>query len=285
MVNNLNEDIERRAQVIEKALDKVIDKIKEETSVVKPPIDIPLGELSGSPMEQVTKQWLDGIKEVHPSLPYSIIKKAHEEDYDHNIVEKVSITDEAYIALYRVAETIYQHLEKHKVLIIQSEHYFGNVDTPFAMCFVKHDETCIEGFYVDADWEYFKININETKWKPCYNNELLVIRTDKEGNNIEQAWKCILRETPGEDVSALKFFDWIMKEERCIHKVFNDWNKFKYELYEFFKDMHLYTAIDFLKDNPGFLLRDALEMAEDGSLHFNDPCEEFECDFYVIYER
>ena len=278
-----NPSVEERAKTIEKAIEKAIDRVMEETSVVKPPI-LP-SEMTGSPMDQVMKQWLDGISDAHPSLPYHIIEKEHEREYDHNIVEKVSITDKAYLALYRVAETIYQHLKKHKVLIVQSEHYFGNVDVPFAMCFVKHNEKCIEGFYVDADWEYFKISKDETKWKPCYNNELLVIRTDKEGNNIEQAWKCILRETPGEDVSALQFFDWIMKEERCTHKVFNDWSKFKYELFEFFKDECLYTVIDFLKDNSRFSLDEALEMAENGGLNFNNPTEEFECDFYIIYER
>ena len=274
-MNILNEDLERRAQAIEKAIKAATDKLYKETSVVKPPIPL---EVTGSPLEYT-------MKDEHPSLPSFIIEKEQEEDYEHNIVEKVSITDKAYIALYRVAETIFQHMENKTVLIVQSEHYFGNVDVPFAMCFVKHDEKCIEGYYVDADWEYFKISKDDTKWKPCYNNELLVIRTDKEGNNIEQAWKCILKETPGEDVSALKFFEWLMKEERCVHKVFNDWSKFKYELYEFFKDMHLYTVIDFLKDNSSFLLSDALEMAERGSLNFNDPEEEFECDFYVIYER
>ena len=275
-----NEDLERRAQAIEKA----IDKIMEETSVVKPPIPL---EVTGSPLEYTMKHWLDGINDTHPSLPSFIIEKEREEDYEHNIVEKVSITDKAYIALYRVAETIFQHMENKTVLIVQSVDCFGNSDVPFAMCFIKHDKNCIEGYFIDTDYMYYKINDEETKWKPCYHNsEMLVIQTNNEGDKVQKAWKCILKETPGEDVSALKFFDWVMDTERVVRKIFNDWRNFKYELYEFLKDRYMYTIIDFLKDNSSFLLSDALEMREnDSSLNFDDPCEEYTCDFYVIYER
>ena len=287
MSEESKQEIEEQRKRICDAIDKAIDRVMEETNVVKPPIHIPLHELTGSPLEENMKRWLDGIKDSKQSLPSSIIQKSMEEEYDHNIVEKVSITDKAYLALYRVAETIYQHLEKHKVLIVQSAHYFGNTDVAFAMCFIKHDKNCIQGYFIAADWEYFKINDEETMWKPCYHNsEMLIIRTDGEGSKVEQAWKCILRETPGEDVSALKFFDWVISEDETVRTpLFTNWNTFKYELFDFLRDEYLYTVIDFLKDNSDFLLEDVIELGKGGNLHYDDPNDEFDCDFYIIYER
>lgn len=262
-------------EVLKKKIDEGIERLKKETEIVRPPI----------PIHELYQKWLSGIRDTPGNkFPEHLIEE--EKDFDHDIIETVEFHEKSLYALYRTAESIAQRMIGNRSLIIQAAHDFANYDVPFAMCIVRNKDDSFDVFSIDADWEYYSINQDETKWKPCYPGEhLLYIKEDPSGEKIESAIQFTLRQTPGEDVSAMRFFQYTIHDDECVdHFVVENPKELAYRLFEFLKKEYYYTPFDFLRSNPTFTLDQAIEEEVSGGLSYNTPNELYDCKYYVIYE-
>ena len=258
-----------------KKIDEAVERVKKETNIVRAPI----------PIHELYQQWLGGIRDMPGNkFPEHLIEE--EKDYDHDIIETVEFHEKSLYALYKTAESIAQRMRGNRSLIVQAAHDFANYDTPFAMCIVRNKDDSFDVFSIDADWEYYSINQDETKWEPCYPGEhLLLLREDPSGEKIESAIQFTLRQTPGEDVSAMRFYQYTIQNDECVDHFFVENPKeLAYKLFEFLKDEYYYTPFDFLKTNPTFTLEQAIDEEITGALSYNTPNELYDCKYYVIYE-
>lgn len=283
---NIKKDLERiqghplnevdPKEAIKKKIEEAVERVKKETEIVRSPM----------PIHEVYQRWLAGIRDDIPitKFPEHLIEE--EKDFDHDIIETVEFHEKSLYALYRTAESIAQRMIGNRVLIIQAAHDFANYDVPFAMCIIRNKDDSLDIFSIDADWEYYSINQDETKWKPCYPGEhALYIKEDPSGEKIESVIQFTLRQTPGEDVSAMRFYQYTIQDDECVdHFVVENPKELAYRLFEFLQKEYYYTPFDFLRSNPTYTLDHAIENAVSGSVSYNTPDELYDCKYYVIYQ-
>jgi hypothetical protein len=240
-------------------------------------------EFSGMSVRDGIDQWLDyiGFKESDINPRHF---KEEDKPYNHDVVCFNEICEQGYDNAMNVcAKSIADRMKDKEVLIIQSDHYPGNVDIPFAMCIINENNH-ITVYTIEADWEHFRVTEDGKHWKPCYGNELLILKISEDGERVAKATKCILSETPGEDISALKFFEYIVTEHKSdVIKRECSMDTLEDTIKDFLQIAYSpYTPESVVELNPHLDIEEIRQWDRDWDDPYNDMVE---FSYYVIYEK
>ena len=227
-------------------------------------------------------------------------------NFNNDLVGIVNIHGKDKVGFEECANRIATLAKQHYVLIIQSVFGFGDTDVPFTM-FIR--DTCghVEAAWLDADWDYFRVNNAGDKWKPCYDSYIKDRNMDKREpasylesdtskkvihlmdetiNIFTQGYKGrrgieVIDDNLRDAFPALAFWRYLAKTEECICTWDCDIDEFEEKLSEYIKSEYLCTPEQYLKNYP-----DTDETLEEIKEHLDwDPDEDYECSFYVIYAQ
>lgn len=227
-------------------------------------------------------------------------------NFNNDLVGIVNIHGKDKVGFEECANRIATLAKQHYVLIIQSVFGFGDTDVPFTM-FIR--DTCghVEAAWLDADWDYFRVNNAGDKWKPCYDSYIKDRNMDKREpasylesdtskkvihlmdetiNIFTQGYKGrrgieVTDDNLRDAFPALAFWRYLAKTEECICTWDCDIDEFEEKLSEYIKSEYLCTPEQYLKNYP-----DTDETLEEIKEHLDwDPDEDYECSFYVIYAQ
>ena len=227
-------------------------------------------------------------------------------NFNNDLVGIVNIHGKDKVGFEECATRIATLTKQHYVVIIQSVFGFGDMDVPFTM-FIRNTCGHVEAAWLDADWDYFRINNAGDKWKPCYDSYIKDRNMDKRKPasylNSDTSKKVIhlMNETIdiftrgykgrcGIEVTddnlrdafpALAFWGYLANTEECICTWDCDIDEFEEKLSEYIKSEYLCTPEQYLKNYP-----DTDETLEEIKEHLDwDPDEDYECSFYVIFAQ
>lgn len=227
-------------------------------------------------------------------------------NFNNDLVGIVNIHGKDKIGFEECANRIATLAKQHYVVIIQSVFGFGDTDVPFTM-FIRDMCGHVEAAWLDADWEYFRVNNAGDKWKPCYDSYIEDRNMDKRGpasylnsdtfkkvnhlmdetvNNFIQGYKGrrgieVTDDNLRDAFPALAFWRYLARTEDCICTWDCNIDEFEEKLSEYIKSEYLRTPEQYLKNYP-----DTDETLEEIKEHLDwDPDEDYECSFYVIFAQ
>lgn len=226
-------------------------------------------------------------------------------NFNNDLVGVVKIHGKDKIGFEECANRIATLAKQHYVVIIQSFFEFGDTDVPFTM-FIRNSCGHVNALWLDADWEYYRVNNAGDKWKPCYDSYINDRNMDKRkpasylnseaakkvhqmmDETVEvfkQRYKECNVEVTDDDLRdafpALAFWRYLAKTEDWVCSWECDIDEFEEKLGEYIKSEYLCTPEQYLKNYPD--TDETLEEIEE-TLDW-DPDEDYECSFYVIYAR
>lgn len=251
-------------------------------------------ERGNKPINEIMEKWVSGIKSNNAKVKYDHYNDDDETGFVFPIVSKCEIVGNGPSPFESCAKSIYELIKTNKdVVIIQSIFGFGGSDVPFSL-FLKNDLGYITAIWLDADWEYYSIKRDDDKhvWRPCWDSYFndKHERIDLIGNGGERFCRMMDRvmyeiakenDTTMDDPSLtpIDFYQYLMcSEPYCEFEC--TLNNFENELCEYLKTEYMFTLEQWLKDNPDCTPEDAL-----GTYEFDEPNEEYNCSYYVIYEH
>lgn len=244
-------------------------------------------------VRETMEKWLSGIKANNDKVKYDFYNDDDETGFVFPIVSKCEIVGNGPSPFEACAKSIYELIKDKDVVIIQSIFGFGGSDVPFSL-FLKNDHGYITAIWLDADWEYYSIKRDDDKhvWRPCWD----LYFNDKHerigliGNGSERFCRMmdrVMYEIAKENgttmddpsLTPIDFYQYLMcSEPYCEFEC--TLNNFENELCEYLKTEYMFTLERWLKDNPDSTPEDAL-----GTYEFDEPNEEYDCSYYVIYEH
>jgi len=253
-------------------------------------IDYERGDVS---IQETMHEWLSGIKANNTKVKYDFYNDDDETGFVFPIVSKCEIVGNGASPFEQCAKSIYELIKDKDVVIIQSIFGFGGSDVPFSL-FLKNDFGYITAIWLDADWEYYSIKRDDDKhvWRPCWDTYFNDAHkhSDYNLNGGEQFCRMMdrvmheiakERGIPVDDPSLtpIDFYQYLMRTEPYCEFECASYN-FENELCEYLKTEYMFTLEQWLKDNPDCKPEDAL-----GTYEFDEPNEEYDCSYYVIYEH
>ena len=227
-------------------------------------------------------------------------------NFNNDLVGIVNIHGKDKVGFEECANRIATLAKQHYVVIIQSVFGFGDMDVPFTM-FIRNVFGHVEASWLDADWEYFRVNNAGDKWKPCYDSYIEDRNMDKREpaaylkSDTSKKINQIMDETidifiqgyngrRGIEVTddnlrdafpALAFWRYLARTEEFVWTLDCDIDEFEEKLSEYIKSEYLCTPEQYLKNYP-----DTDETLEEIKEHLDwDPDEDYECSFYVIFAQ
>ena len=239
------------------------------------------------------EKWLSGIKSNNTKVKYDFYNDDDETGFVFPIVSKCEIIGNGPSPFEACAKSIYELIKTNDVVIIQSIFGFGGSDVPFSL-FLKNDFGYITAIWLDADWEFYSIKRDDDKhvWRPCWDSYFNDNHKRGDWNlnggerfchMMDRAMYEIAKEngTTMDDPSltAIDFYQYLMRTEPYCEFECTSYN-FENELCEYLKTEYMFTLEQWLKDNPDRTPEDALATYE-----FDEPNEEYDCSYYVIYEH
>lgn len=250
-------------------------------------------ERGNKPMDEIMKEWISGIKANNTKVKYDHYNDDDETGFVFPIVSKCEIVGNGPSPFETCAKSMYELIKDKDVVIIQSIFGFGGSDVPFSL-FLKNDHGYITAIWLDADWEYYSIKRDDDKhvWRPCWESYFndKHERIDFIGNGSERFCRMmdrVMHEIASEQnisvddpsLIPIDFYQYLMCTELyCEFEC--TLNNFENELCEYLKTEYMFTLEQWLKDNPDCTPEDAL-----GTYEFDEPNEEYDCSYYVIYEH
>lgn len=254
-------------------------------------IDYERGNVS---INETMEKWLSGIKSNNNKVKYDHYNDDDETGFVFPIVSKCEIVGNGPSPFESCAKSMYELIKTNKdVVIIQSIFGFGGSDVPFSL-FLKNDHGYITAIWLDADWEYYSIKRDDDKhvWRPCWDSYFndKHERIDLIGNGSERFCRMmdrVMYEIAKENgttmddpsLTPIDFYQYLIcSEPYCEFEC--TLNNFENELCEYLKTEYMFTLEQWLKDNPDCTPEDAL-----GTYEFDEPNEEYNCSYYVIYEH
>lgn len=253
-------------------------------------IDYECGNVS---VQETMEKWVSGIKSNNTKVKYDHYNDDDETGFVFPIVSKCEIVGNGPSPFEACAKSMYELIKDKDVVIIQSIFGFGGSDVPFSL-FLKNDHGYITAIWLDADWEYYSIKRDDDKhvWRPCWDSYFndKHERIDLIGNGSERFCHMmdrVMYEIAKENgttmddpsLTAIDFYQYLMcSEPYCEFEC--TLNNFENELCEYLKTEYMFTLEQWLKDNPDSTPEDAL-----GTYEFDEPNEEYDCSYYVIYEH
>lgn len=253
-------------------------------------IDYERGNVS---INETMEKWVSGIKSNNTKVKYDHYNDDDETGFVFPIVSKCEIVGNGPSPFEACAKSIYELIKTKDVVIIQSIFGFGGSDVPFSL-FLKNDHGYITAIWLDADWEYYSIKRDDDKhvWRPCWDSYFndKHERIDLIGNGSEcfcRMMDRVMYEIAKENgttmddpsLTPIDFYQYLMcSEPYCEFEC--TLNNFENELCEYLKTEYMFTLERWLKDNPDSTPEDAL-----GTYEFDEPNEEYDCSYYVIYEH
>ncbi len=250
-------------------------------------------ERGNKPIDEIMKEWVTGIKANNTKVKYDFYNDDDETGFIFPIVSKCEIVGNASSPFEACAKSIYELIKTKDVVIIQSIFGFGGSDVPFSL-FLKNDFGYITAIWLDADWEYYSIKRDDDKhvWRPCWDSYFNDDhkRGDYNLNGGERFCRMmdrVMHEIAKErgisvddpSLTPIDFYQYLMRTEPyCEFEC--TLNNFENELCEYLKTEYMFTLEQWLKDNPDCIPEDAL-----GTYEFDEPNEEYDCSYYVIYEH
>jgi hypothetical protein len=227
-------------------------------------------------------------------------------NFNNDLVGIVNIHGKDKVGFEECANRIATLAKQHYVVIIQSVFGFGDMDVPFTM-FIRNVFGHVEAAWLDADWDYFRINNAGDKWKPCYDSYIEDRNMDKREpaaylkSDASKKINQIMDETIDifiqgyngrrhievtddnlrDAFPALAFWRYLARTEEFVWTLDCDIDEFEEKLSEYLKSEYLRTPEQDLKNYP-----DADETLEEIKGHLDwDPDEDYECSFYVIFAQ
>ena len=94
-------------------------------------------------------------------------------NFNNDLVGIVNIHGKDKVGFEECANRIATLAKQHYVVIIQSVFGFGDMDVPFTM-FIRDMCGHVEAAWLDADWEYFRVNNAGNKFLSSSNDALLI---------------------------------------------------------------------------------------------------------------
>lgn len=253
-------------------------------------IDYARGDVS---IQETMEKWLSGIEANNTKVKYDFYNDDDETGFVFPIVSKCEIVGNGPSPFEACAKSIYELIKDKDVVIIQSIFGFGGSDIPFSL-FLKNDFGYITAIWLDADWEYYSIKRDDDKhvWRPCwdmYFNDKHE-RDDYNLNGGERFCRMmdrVMHEIASEQnisvddpsLTPIDFYQYLMRTEPYCEFECPSYN-FENKLCEYLKTEYMFTLEQWLLDNPDCTPEDAL-----GTYEFDEPNEEYDCSYYVIYEH
>ncbi len=250
-------------------------------------------ERGNKPMDEIMKEWISGIKSNNTKVKYDFYNDDDETGFVFPIVSKCEIVGNGPSPFESCAKSIYELIKDKDVVIIQSIFGFGGSDVPFSL-FLKNDHGYITAIWLDADWEYYSIKRDDDKhvWRPCWDSYFN--DTHKRGDwNLNGGERfCLMMDRVMHEIATergisvsdpsltpIDFYQYLMRTEPYCEFECPSYN-FENKLCEYLKTEYMFTLEQWLKDNPDSTPEDAL-----GTYEFDEPNEEYDCSYYVIYEH
>lgn len=227
-------------------------------------------------------------------------------NFNNDLVGIVNIHGKDKVGFEECANRIVTLAKQHYIVIIQSVFGFGDTDVPFTM-FIRNSFGHVNALWLDADWEYFRVNNAGNKWKPCYDSYIEDRNMDKREpasyldqdradkihqmmdetiNNFIQGYKGrrgieVTDDNLRDAFPALAFWRYLAMTESICELDECNIDEFEEKLSEYIKSEYLCTPEQYLKNYP-----DTDETLEEIKEHLDwDPDEDYECSFYVIYAQ
>lgn len=250
-------------------------------------------ERGNKPMDEIMTEWISGIKANNTKVKYDFYNDDDETGFVFPIVSKCEIVGNGPSPFESCAKSIYELIKNKDVVIIQSIFGFGGSDVPFSL-FLKNDFGYITAIWLDADWEYYSIKRDNDKhvWRPCWDSYFNDDhkRGDWNLNGGERFCRMmdrVMYEIAKENgisisdpsLTPIDFYQYLMRTEPYCEFECASYN-FENELCEYLKTEYMFTLEQWLKDNPDCKSEDAI-----GTYEFDEPNEEYNCSYYVIYEH
>lgn len=255
-------------------------------------IDYERGNVS---INETMEKWLSGIKSNNTKVKYDHYNDDDETGFVFPIVSKCEIVGNGPSPFEACAKSIYELIKTKDVVIIQSIFGFGGSDVPFSL-FLKNDFGYITAIWLDADWEYYSIKCDDDDkhvWRPCWdsyfndNHKRGVYYNLNGGERFCHMMDRVMYEIASENgttmddpsLTPIDFYQYLMcSEPYCEFEC--TLNNFENELCEYLKTEYMFTLEQWLLDNPDCTPEDGL-----GTYEFDEPNEEYDCSYYVIYEH
>ena len=250
-------------------------------------------ERGNKPMDEIMKEWISGIKANNTKVKYDHYNDDDETGFVFPIVSKCEIVGNGPSPFESCAKSIYELIKTKDVVIIQSIFGFGGSDVPFSL-FLKNDSGYITAIWLDADWEFYSIKRDDDKhvWRPCWDSYFNDNRKHENwnlngGERFCRMMDRVMHEIATEQhisiddpsLTPIDFYQYLMRTEPyCEFEC--TLSNFENELCEYLKTEYMFTLEQWLKDNPDCTLEDAI-----GTYEFDEPNEEYDCSYYVIYEH
>ena len=227
-------------------------------------------------------------------------------NFNNDLVGIVNVHGKDKVGFEECANRIATLTKQHYVVIIQSVFGFGDNDVPFTM-FIRNACGHVEAAWLDADWEYFRVNNAGNKWKPCYDSYIedrnmdkrkpasylksdtskkVIHLIDETINNFKKGFNSrrgieVTDDNLRDAFPALAFWRYLAYTEECVCVWDCDIDEFEEKLSEYIKSEYLCTPEQYLKNYP-----DTDETLEEIKEHLDwDPDEDYECSFYVIFAQ
>ncbi len=250
-------------------------------------------ERGNIPIKETLQEWISYINANNTKVKYDHYNDDDETGYVFPIVSKCEIVGNGADPFEACAKSMYELIKDKDVVIIQSIFGFGGSDVPFSL-FLKNDFGYITAIWLDADWEYYSIKRDDDKhvWRPCWDSYFNDTHKHKDynlngGERFCRMMDRVMYEIAKENgttmddpsLTPIDFYQYLMRTEPfCEFECTLD--NFENKLCEYLKTEYMFTLEQWLKDNPDRTPEDALGMYE-----FDEPNEEYDCSYYVIYEH
>lgn len=250
-------------------------------------------ERGNKPMDEIMKEWISGIKANNTKVKYDHYNDDDETGFVFPIVSKCEIVGNGPSPFESCAKSIYELIKNKDVVIIQSIFGFGGSDVPFSL-FLKNDFGYITAIWLDADCEYYSIKRDDDKhvWRPCWDSYFNDNRKHENWNLNGGERFCLMMDRVMHEIATeqhisiddpsltpIDFYQYLMRSEPyCEFEC--TLSNFENELCEYLKTEYMFTLEQWLKDNPDCTPEDAI-----GTYEFDEPNEEYDCSYYVIYEH
>lgn len=253
-------------------------------------IDYERGNVS---INEKMTEWVSGIKSNNTKVKYDHYNDDDETGFVFPIVSKCEIVGNGPSPFESCAKSIYELIKTRDVVIIQSIFGFGGSDVPFSL-FLKNDFGYITAIWLDADWEFYSIKRDDDKhvWRPCWDSYFNDNRKHEDwnlngGERFCRMMDRVMYEIAKEQgisvddpsLTPIDFYRYLMRTEPYCEFECASYN-FENELCEYLKTEYMFTLEQWLKDNPDCTPEDAI-----GTYEFDEPNEEYDCSYYVIYEH
>ena len=245
------------------------------------------------PMDEIMKEWISGIKANNTKVKYDHYNDDDETGFVFPIVSKCEIVGNGPSPFEACAKSMYELIKDKDVVIIQSIFGFGGSDVPFSL-FLKNDFGYITAIWLDADWEFYSIKRDDDKhvWRPCWDSYFNDTHKHEDwnlngGERFCRMMDRVMYEIAKENgttiddpsLTPIDFYQYLMRTEPFCEFECPSYN-FENKLCEYLKTEYMFTLEQWLKDNPDSTPEDAL-----GTYEFDEPNEEYDCSYYVIYEH